>query len=155
MALKTKKTLLSSLVSSIAGYGAECWTMKESEKKRLESFELWCYRRLLRISWTSRTTNVEVLQRIQPEACILDTVYRRKSSLVDHIIREGGELSRTLLLGTVYGPRGRGPPKTRVIDEITKACGGTHAMIQQAKDRRVCRRFVKEAMAIPNQVNRS
>ena len=85
--------------------------MQESDKKLLESFELWCYRRLLRINWKSRTTNAEVLQRIQPEARVFDTVYRRKLSLVGHVIREEGGLSRTLLLGTVYGPRGRDGPR--------------------------------------------
>ena len=58
IALRTKRRLLSSLMCSIAGYGAECWTMKESDEKRLESFELWCYRRLLRVSLSSRTTNL-------------------------------------------------------------------------------------------------
>ena len=126
-----------------------------SDKKRLESFELWCYRRLLRISWTSRTTNAELLQRMQPEARILDTVYRRKLRLVGHIIREEGGFSRTHLLGTVYGPRGRGRPKTGFIDEIAKAFGGIHSMVQQAKDLRVWRRFMREATAIRNRVNRS
>ena len=98
---------------------------------------------------------MKVLQIIQPEARILDTVYRRKLGLVGHIIREKVGISRTLLLGTVYGPRGRGRPKTLFIDEITKVCGGTHAMAQQAKDWRVWQRLVKEATAIRNRVNRS
>ena len=89
-----------------------------------------------------------MIQMIKAEARVFDTVYRRKLSLVGHIIREEGGLSRTLLLGTVYGPRGRGQPKTRFIDDIAKSCGGIHAMVQQAKDRRVWRRFVKEANAI-------
>ena len=86
---------------------------------------------------------------------VLDTVYRRKLSLVGHIIREEGGLSRTLLLGAVYDPRGRGQRKTSFIDKITKACGGIHAIMQQAKDRRFCRQFAREATVIQNLVNRS
>ena len=60
ISLNTKKRLLNSLVLPIATYGSECWVLKTSDKKRLESFELWCYRRMLRISWTERKTNDEV-----------------------------------------------------------------------------------------------
>ncbi|XP_063613942.1 uncharacterized protein LOC134787155 [Penaeus indicus] len=100
ISLFTKKRLLSTLVFSIAMYGAECWTLKETDRKLIESFELWCFRRVLRISWTSKTTNEDVLTKFQPETRLLNSNLQRKLS----IIRDEENLDRTLLLGTVYGP---------------------------------------------------
>ena len=92
ISLITKKRLLSSLVFSIASYSSECWTLKESDKNRIESFELWCYRRVLRISWITKTSNEEVLRKLQPDLRLLDSIWQRKLGLVGHILREEMEL---------------------------------------------------------------
>ena len=68
----SQKRLLSSLVFSIAPYGWECWALKESEKKRIKCFELWCYRRVLPISWNTKTSNEDVLRKMQPDLRLLD-----------------------------------------------------------------------------------
>ena len=104
----TKKRMLSSLVFSIASYGSECWALKESDKKRIGSFELWCYRRVLRISWITKTSNEEVLRKMHPGLRLLDSILQRKLGLVGHILREENGIDRTLLLGSVYGSRGTG-----------------------------------------------
>ena len=117
--LKTKMRLLNTLVFSIASYGAECWVLKKSDEKRIQSFEMWCYRRLLQISWTDRITNEEVLQRINCQERLLNTLNARKLTFIGHILRSNG-LDKRLLTGMVLGNRGRGRPKTRLSDNVRK-----------------------------------
>ena len=74
IALKTKMRILNTLVYYIASYEAECWALKKSDEKRIQGYEMWCYRRLLRISWTDRITNEEVLQRINCQERLLNTL---------------------------------------------------------------------------------
>ena len=87
ISLITKERLLSSLLFSIASCGSECWALKESDKKRIESLELWSYRRVLRISWTTKTSNEEVLRKMQPDLRLLDSILQRKLGLVGHILK--------------------------------------------------------------------
>ena len=82
ISLRTKKRLLQSLVFSIASYGSECWVLKKGDKKKIEAFELWCYRRLLRITWTAKKTNEWVLERMACKERLLITLNRRKMSFV-------------------------------------------------------------------------
>ena len=91
------------MVFSIASYGSECWALKESDKKRIESFKLWCYRRVLHISWTTKTTNAEVLRKMQPDSRFLDSILQSKLNFVGHIVREENGFDRAILQGMVYG----------------------------------------------------
>ena len=88
ISLTTKWRLLTSFVFSIASYGAECWALTESDKKKIESFELWCLRRVLRISWTLTTTNAELLRKFKPKTRLLDVILQRKLRFTRHIIRD-------------------------------------------------------------------
>ena len=83
ISVTTKKRLLKSLVFSIAIYGSECWVLKTTDKKKIISFELWCYRRLLRIKWTDRKTNEYVLSKIGTSERLLTTIVKRKMALSD------------------------------------------------------------------------
>ena len=121
--ISTKKRLLQSLVFSIASYGSECWVLKNIDKKKIEAFELWCYRRLLRISFTERKTNEWILERMAVKERLLTTLNRRKMAFVGHIFR-GNDISSDLFTGTVYGKRGRGRPKTRYSDNVKEIAGG-------------------------------
>ena len=109
------------MVFSIACYGSECWALKTSDIKKIESFELWCYRRLLRISWIKKITNEEVIRRIGCQRRLIDIINERKLTFIGHVLRSE-HLSKLLLTGMVYGPRGRGRPKTRYSDSVKAIC---------------------------------
>ena len=155
ISLKTKKRLLQSLVFSIATYGSECWLLKNSNKRKIEAFELWCYRRMLRISWTEKKTNDWVLNKA--ESCnsrLLNVINRRKLSFVGHVLRSNG-LDKTLVIGMVFGSRGRGRPKTRFSDNIKEISGGLSlvSLCKLAQDRTNWRKFLWRVTAVqPNEL---
>ena len=124
----TKKRLLHTLVFSIASYDLECWVLKNIDKKKFEAYELWCYRRLLRISWTEKKTNDWILNKIDVSERLVTTINRRKMAFIGHILR-GNDIISELLLGMVYVTRGRGRPKVRYSDNIKEISGG-RSMIQ-------------------------
>ena len=122
ISVTTKKRLLKSLVFSIATYGSECWVLKTTDQKKINSFELWCYRRLLRIKWTDRKTNEYVLSKIGTRERLLTTIVKRKIAFVGHVFRKDN-ICKDLLIGAVYGKRGKGRPKTRYSDNIREFGG--------------------------------
>ena len=131
-----QKRLLQSLVFSIATYGSECWVLKTSDKKRFEAFELLCFRRLLRISWTDKKTNAWTLENINCKERLLTTINKRKMSFIGHILRSD-LLEKDLLVGSVYGNRKRGRPKTRISDNIKEISGKSFVnLFRLAQDRR-------------------
>ena len=112
----TKKRLLGSLAFSIASYGSECWVLKQSDEKKIEAFEMWYYRRLLRISWTAMKSNEWVLEKMVCKERLLTAINRRKISFVGHVLRHK-DISCDLFMGSAYGHRGRGRPKTRCSEK--------------------------------------
>ena len=88
MSVTTKKRLLSSLVFSIVSYGSECWVLTETDKRRIDSFELWCFRRLLWISWTKKITNESILMRMNCKQRLLTSITSRKVAFVGHVMRK-------------------------------------------------------------------
>ena len=122
ISLQTKKRLLSSLVFSITCYRSECCVMKTSDIKKTDSFELWCYRKLLRISWVKKVTNEEVLRRIDCDKRLMDVISERKLKFVCRVLRSKN-LSKLLHTGMVIGSRGKGRPKTRYSDSVMSLCG--------------------------------
>ena len=103
ISLRTKKRLLQSLVFSIASYGSECWVLKSTDRKRIDGFEMWCYRRVLRISWIEKKTNEEVLQKINIQRRLLNILDERKLSFIGHQMRKPNSLEKRMLIGAVYG----------------------------------------------------
>ena len=99
---RTKKRLLQALVFSIATYGAECWVFKKVDRRKIASFELWCYRRLLRVSWVDKRTNEWVMEKIGPYRRLLDNIDDRKLRFLGHLARTDG-LTKDLLFGTIPG----------------------------------------------------
>jgi len=122
ISITTKKRLLKSLVFNTATYGSECWVLKTTDKKKINSFELWCYRRLLRIKWTDKKTNEYVLSKIGTSERLLTTIVKRKMAFVGHLFRKGN-ICTDLLIGAVYRKRGKGRPKTRYSDNIREFGG--------------------------------
>ena len=128
---------------------------QHTEAFQLNCFELWCCIRFLRISWTIKATNTEVLRKMKPYLRFLDSILQRKLAFVGHIVGEENGFDRALLLGMVYGPRGRGRPKTHFIDEIVKVCGTVCAAVEMARSMDKWRKFVKETTADRPRSNRS
>ena len=122
ISITTKKRLLKSLVFSIATYGSECWVLKTSDKKKINSLKLWRYRRLLRIKWTDKKTNEYVLSKIGTSERLLTTIVKQKMAFVGHVFRKDN-ICKDLLIGAVYGKRGKGRPKTRYSDKFREFGG--------------------------------
>ena len=128
--ITTKKRLLHTLVFSIGSYGSECWLSKNIDKRKIEAFESWYYRRLLRISWTEKKTDEWILNKMDVSERLLTTINRRKMTFVGHILR-GKDITSDILLRMVYGMRGRGRPTVRYSDNIKEISGGKYASVVQ------------------------
>ena len=102
-------------------YGCESWTIKEAEHQRLEAFELWCWRRLLRVPWPSRRSNQSILKEICPEYSLEGLMLKLKLQYFGHLMRRTGTFEKTLMLGKIEGGRRRGWQRMRWLDGITSS----------------------------------
>ena len=98
-------------------YGCESWTLTKSDRRRIEAFELWCWKRLLRIPWTAKVSNVKVIERIRPEFSLVGKVTKQKLSYLGHVIM-ANSLEKEIMLGMVGGKREPGRPRTQWLDTI-------------------------------------
>ena len=117
--LPTKVRLVNSLVFPVVMYGCECWTVKKAEHQRIDAFELWCWRRLLRVPWTARRSNQSFLKEISPGCSLEGLVLKLKLQSFGHLMRRTDSFERTLMLGGIGGSRRRGRPRMRWLDGIT------------------------------------
>ena len=138
---KTKIKLVKSLVFPVAIYGCETWTVKKYEQSRIDAFELWCWRRLLRISWKEKRTNVSVLEEIKPDMPLQAIVLKQKLTYFGHVMRSES-LEKTTMLGMGGGKRKQGRPRSRWIDEILQSTGmGLQGLKDITRDRGAWRAF--------------
>ena len=100
-------------------YGCESWTVKKAECRRIDAFELWCWRRLLRVPWTARRSNQSILKEISPGISLQGTMLKLKLQYFGHLMRRADSLEKTLMLGGIGGSRRRGWPRMRWLDGIT------------------------------------
>ena len=100
-------------------YGCESWTVKKSEHQRTDAFELWCWRRLLRVPWTARRTNQTILKEINPEYSLEGLMLKLKFQYFGHLMRRVDSLEKTQMLGGIRGRRRRGQQRMRWLDGIT------------------------------------
>ena len=107
------------MVFPVVMYGCESWTVKKSEHQRIDAFELWCWRRLLRVPWTARRSNQSVLKDISPGWSLEGMMLKLKLQYFGHLTRRGDSLEKTLMLGGIGGRRRRGRPRMRWLDGIT------------------------------------
>ena len=103
---------------SSAVYGCESWTIRKAERRRIDSFELWCWRRLLRIPWTARRTNKSVIEEIKPTNPLEAQIKKQQLSYFGHIMRSENSLEKSMMLGMGGGARKRGRPRARWLDDI-------------------------------------
>ena len=100
-------------------YGCESWTVKKAENQRIDAFELWCWRRLLRVPWTARRSNQYILKEISPWISLEGMMLKLKLQYFGHLMRRVDSLDKTLMLGGIGGRRRRGRPRMRWLDGIT------------------------------------
>ena len=100
-------------------YGCESWTVKKAEHRRIDAFQLCCWRRLLRVPWTARRSNQSILKEISPEYSLLGLMLKLKRQYFGHLMRRTDSLEKTLMLGMVEGGRRRGRQRMRWLDGIT------------------------------------
>ena len=117
--LPTKVPLVKAMVFLVVTYGCESWTIKKAEHRRIYGFELWCWRRLLRVSWTARRSNQSNLKEISPEYSLEGLMLKLKLQNFGHLMWRADPLEKTLMLGKIEGSRRRGWQRMRWLDGIT------------------------------------
>ena len=117
--LPTKVHLVKAMVFPVVMYGCESWTVKKAERWRIDGFELWCWRRLLRVSWTARRSNQSILKEISPGCSLEGLMLKLKLQYFGHLMRRVDSLEKTLMLGGIGGRRRRGRQRMRWLDGIT------------------------------------
>ena len=108
MALPAKVRLVNSMVFPVVMYGCESWTIKKAERQRMEAFELWCWRKLLRVPWTARRSNQSILKEISPGISLEGLMLKLKVQYFGHLMRRADSLEKTLMLGKIEGRRRKG-----------------------------------------------
>ena len=117
--LSTKVHLVKAMVFPVVTYGCESWTIKKAECRRIDAFELWCWRRLLRVPWTARRSNPSILKEISPGCSLEGMMLKLKLQYFGHLTRRVDSLEKTLMLGGIGGRRRRGRQRMRWLDGIT------------------------------------
>ena len=116
--LPTKVHLVKAMVFPVVLYGCESWTVKKAECRRIATFELWCWRRLLRVPWTARRSNLSILKEISPGYSLKGMKLRLKLQYFGHLMQRVDSLEKTLMLGGIGGRRKRGQQRMRWLDDI-------------------------------------
>ena len=117
--LPTKVRLVKATVFPVVMYGCESWTVKKAECRKIHAFELWCWRRLLRVPWTARRSNQSILYEISPEYSLEGLMLKLKLQYFGYLMRRTDSLEKTLMLGGIEGRRRRGRQMMRWLDDIT------------------------------------
>ena len=120
--LPTKVHLVKAVVFPVIMYGCETWTIKKAEHQRIDAFELWCWRRLLKVPWTARRSNQSILKEISPEYSLEEPMLKLKLQYFGHLMRTASDsLEKSLIVGKIEGRRGRGCQRMRWLDGLTDA----------------------------------
>ena len=106
--MSTKVCLVKAMVFPVVRYGCESWTIEKTEHQRIDAFELWCWRRLLRVPWTARRSNQSILKEISPEYSLEGLMLKLKLQYLGHLMQRTGSFEKTLMLGKIEGRRRRG-----------------------------------------------
>ena len=117
--LPTKVHLVKAMVFPVVIYACESWTVKKAERRRIDVFELWCWRRLLRVPWTARGSNQSILKEISPACSLEGMMLKLKLQYFGHLMQRVDSLEKTLMLGETGGRRRRGRQRMRWLDDIT------------------------------------
>ena len=129
--LPTKVCLVKVMVFPVVMYGCEIWTVKKAEHRKIDAFELWCWRRLLRVPWTAGRSNQYILKEISPGCSLEGLMLKLKLQYFGHLMRRVNSLEKTLMLGGIGGRRRRGRQRMRWLDGITKSMGMSLCKLQE------------------------
>ena len=129
--LPTKVRLIKAMVFPVVMYGCASWTVKKAECWRIDAFELWCWRRLLRVPWTARRSNQSILKEISPGCSLEGLMLKLKRQYFGHLTRRVDSLEKTLMLGGIGGRRKRGQQKMRWLDGITDSMDVSLSELQE------------------------
>ena len=119
MTLPTKVHLVKAMVFPVVMYGCESWIIKKAENPRVDAFGLWCWRRLLRVPWTARRSNLSILKEISPGYSLEELMLKLKLQYFGHLMRRADSFQKTLMLGKIEGRSRRGQQRMRWLDGIT------------------------------------
>ena len=132
--MSTKVRLVKAMVFPVVMYGCESWTIfKKAEHQRIDAFELWCWRRLLRVPWTAKRSNQSMLKEISPRCSLVGLMLKVKLQYLGHLMQRADSFIRTLMLGKIEAKRRRGRQRMRWLDGITDSMdmglGGLRALV--------------------------
>ena len=129
--LPTKVRLVKAMLFLVVTYGCESWTVKKAEHRRIDAFELWCWKRLLRVPWTARRSNQCILKETSSGCSLEGLMLRLKLQYFSHLMRRADSLGKTLMLGGIGGRRRRGRQRMRWLDSITNS---THMSLGELRE---------------------
>ena len=141
--LSTKVCLVKAMVPPVVMYGCESWIIKKAECRRIDAFELWCWRRLLRVPWTGRRYNQSILKEISPGCSLEGLMLKLKLQYFGHLMWRAASFEKTLMLGKIEGRRRRGWQRMRWLDGITESIHMSLSELQElVVDREACHAVV-------------
>ena len=129
--MSTKVHLVKAMVFPVVRYGCESWTTKKAEHRRIDAFQLWCWRRLLRVPWTARRSNQSILKEISPEYSLEGLMLKLKLQYFGHLMRRTDSFEKTLMLGKIEGGRRRERQRMRLLDGITNSMDMSLGKLQE------------------------